>query len=370
MNLSYWEKKSWFSNIDFCVVGSGIVGLNCAIHLKENHPKAKVLVIEKGILPQGASTKNAGFACFGSLSEILDDLRNLSETQLYNLVSERVEGLNILVQTLGKQKIGYQKHGGYEIFTDRDDDLYADCITNLEAINQLLQPVFKSDIFFLREHSFPFNRIKNQCIYNAFEAQIDIGKMMLNLLKAACRKDIIVLNSTSLKSFDEGNDMVHLKTDDFEFKVGHLFLATNAFTNQLLNLDLKPARNQVIITSPIKDLDIQGTFHLDRGYYYFRNIDGRILLGGGRHLDAEKETTAQFGLTQKIQQHLKDLLEYTILPDQTFKIDMKWSGILGVGPVKEPVVRSVSKRVHCGVRLGGMGVAIGSSIGRRLAGLV
>ena len=79
MNLSYWEIKSWFTNIDYTIVGSGIVGLSCALHLKERFPKAKILVLEKGTLPQGASTKNAGFACFGSLSEILDDLITHSE---------------------------------------------------------------------------------------------------------------------------------------------------------------------------------------------------------------------------------------------------------------------------------------------------
>ena len=74
MNYSYWELKEWFTNIDFTIVGSGIVGLNCAITLKKNHPKAKILILEKGMLPQGASTKNAGFACFGSLSEIENTL--------------------------------------------------------------------------------------------------------------------------------------------------------------------------------------------------------------------------------------------------------------------------------------------------------
>ena len=72
--FSYWEYKNWITDIDFAIVGSGIVGLNCALALREKYPSASILVLEKGILPQGASTKNAGFACFGSLSELLDDL--------------------------------------------------------------------------------------------------------------------------------------------------------------------------------------------------------------------------------------------------------------------------------------------------------
>ena len=75
MNFSYWELKEWFTNVDFTIVGSGIVGLNCALTLKKKHPTATILVLEKGMLPQGASSKNAGFACFGSLSELVDDLK-------------------------------------------------------------------------------------------------------------------------------------------------------------------------------------------------------------------------------------------------------------------------------------------------------
>jgi len=89
MKYSYWELKTWFSNIDFTIVGSGIVGLNCALELKKNHPKARVLILEKGMLPQGATTKNAGFACFGSLSELIDDLQSHSPEEVFDLVSKR-----------------------------------------------------------------------------------------------------------------------------------------------------------------------------------------------------------------------------------------------------------------------------------------
>ena len=58
MNLSYWEIKSWLTNVDYTIVGSGIVGLNCALQLKQHFPKANILILEKGFLPQGASTKN------------------------------------------------------------------------------------------------------------------------------------------------------------------------------------------------------------------------------------------------------------------------------------------------------------------------
>lgn len=38
------------------------------------NPNAKIIVIEKTMLPQGASMKIAGFASFGTVSEILEDI--------------------------------------------------------------------------------------------------------------------------------------------------------------------------------------------------------------------------------------------------------------------------------------------------------
>ena len=52
------------------------------------HPDVKPGILEKGILPQGASTKNAGFACFGSLSEIIDDLKTNSEEDVINFITD------------------------------------------------------------------------------------------------------------------------------------------------------------------------------------------------------------------------------------------------------------------------------------------
>ena len=118
MNLSYWEIKNWLTDIDYTIVGSGIVGLNCALQLKQRFPNAKILILEKGILPQGASTKNAGFVCFGSLSEIIDDLNHHSEIEVLDLIKNRIEGLQLLRETLGDDAISYRNLGGYELFLD------------------------------------------------------------------------------------------------------------------------------------------------------------------------------------------------------------------------------------------------------------
>ena len=127
MKYSYWELKTWFSNIDFTIVGSGIVGLNCALELKKNHPKARVLILEKGMLPQGATTKNAGFACFGSLSELIDDLQSHSPEEVFDLVSKRWQGLQLLRTNLGDKNIDFQQNKGFELC--KDEAFFEECIS-------------------------------------------------------------------------------------------------------------------------------------------------------------------------------------------------------------------------------------------------
>ena len=369
MNLSYWEIKSWFSNIDFTIVGSGIVGLNCALTLKEKYPKATILILEKGILPQGASTKNAGFACFGSLSEIIDDLKNHSEDEVVELVQKRYSGLNLLRKNLGDETIDYQLYGGYELFLEKDS-LWEECLEKKERINNLLKPLFKSDVFSVCENKFKFSNIRNKYIFNQFEGQIDTGKMMLALLQKVQSLGVKIINNCEVDSYIENQNSVSIKTNITRFNTSKLLIATNGFSKQLIQEKVKPARAQVLITRPIKNLHVKGTFNLDKGYYYFRNIDDRILFGGARNIDLKTEETLEFGLTNTIQNKLEEFLRTTILPDTAFEIENRWSGIMGMGSQKKAIVKQLSNNVACGVRLGGMGVAIGSGIGKELAALM
>jgi glycine/D-amino acid oxidase-like deaminating enzyme len=368
MNYSYWELKEWFTNIDFTIVGSGIVGLSCALELKKKNPKAKILVLEKGMLPQGASTKNAGFACFGSLSEIIDDLNSHTEEEVYNLVEKRWKGLQLLRKNLGDKNIDFQQNKGFELC--ENESFFEECIAKKEEINRLLKPIFKSDVFSISNNTFNFQNVHQQYIINNFEGQIDTGKMASELLLKVQKLGVKILNNITVESFIESDHKVNVKTKILDFYTKKLLIATNGFASQLLQEKVQPARAQVLITKPIKNLHIKGTFHLDKGYYYFRNIDDRILFGGGRNLDFKTEETTEFGETEIIQNELERILAATILPNTNFEIEHTWSGIMGVGNQKKAIVKQVSNNVFCGVRLGGMGIAIGSLIGKELAKLI
>lgn len=370
MNLSYWELKNWFSNVDFTIVGSGIVGLHCALSLRDKFPDSKILVLEKGMLPQGASTKNAGFACFGSISEILDDLKSHSEEEVIQLIQKRWNGLQLLRKNLGDVALDFKPFGGYELFLKNNENGYSDCLQKMPFINEILHPIFRNDVFCKEVDRFGFKNTQEFVVFNPFEAQIDTGKMMHSLAQKTIANNIMILNQIEVSAFHESRSGVQISFGDFSFISKKLLFATNGFAQKLTNNQVKPARAQVLITEPIPNLHIKGTFHLDKGYYYFRNIDDRILLGGGRNLAFDAETTTELGQTDLIQNRLEALLKEVILPTTDFRIAHRWSGIMGMGSTKNPIVEQLSDNVYCGVRLGGMGVAIGSLIGQELADLV
>lgn len=365
-NFSFWENETYFKNLDLVVIGSGIVGLSSAISFKEKYPNSKVLVLERGILPQGASTKNAGFACFGSVSELLSDIANSTTETVFETVEMRIKGLSLLRKRLGDKNMEYHEWGGYELFSN--SSLFEKCADSISYLNKQVKPFTKcNDTYSIvnkKIKSFGFNRVDG-LILNKKEGQINTGFAIKKLIEFATSKGIMILNQIDVKKIKETSTNVEIKTNIGNIDSKQVIVATNAFANELLNInDVKPARAQVLITKPISNLKLKGTFHYDEGYYYFRNIGDRILFGGGRNLDFEKETTTSFDLNPKIHKELDRLLKTMILPNQKFDVEHRWCGLMAVGSEKKPIVKKISPNVVCAVRMGGMGVAIGSLVGK------
>ncbi len=368
-NHSYWEKKTYFSKYDLIVIGSGIVGISSAISFRKKNKKAKILIIERGILPAGASTKNAGFASCGSAGELLDDLKKTSESTVLETVEMRWKGLRILRNRLGDKNMNYRPIGGYELF--RDPEQYENTLSEIEQLNiKMNRIISRKDCFTNVSKKTTFKKVKG-ILLNKYEGQIDTGLMMRNLQLYAIKNNIFVLNNINIFKVKDVGHGVELQSNYGLFVASRVLVATNGFAKELLDInDVKPARAQVLITKPISGLKIKGCYHYDRGYYYFRDIDNRILLGGGRNLDFETETTTDSSTNTTIQNKLDQLLKEVILPGQKFEIDGRWTGIMGVGSEKKPIIKFVSKNVLAAVRMGGMGIAIGSWVGEKAASLI
>ena len=359
--ISIWERETFFAPQDVIIVGSGFVGLWCALHLKKKNKKLKIAVVDRGVIPTGASTRNAGFACFGSLTELISDSKKMGVEKMLELVEMRFRGLKIIQKTFRDKEIDFDKCGGYEVFTEKYP--VSELETHIEYLNHLLKKIVKTKkVFKLADkkiENFGFNQVKHM-VRNQLEGCMHPGKLVTALLGEVQSMGVQVLNSVEIEKFETLSKKIVVETNQlFNLTTEKLLICTNAFARQLLPaLDVEPARGQVFVTSEIKDLSWKGAFHFDEGFYYFRNLGKKILLGGARNKAFEVEKTSSLETTTFIQDELERFLKEVIIPGKKYTIDHRWSGIMGLGSEKMPIVKEVSPNVFCAVRMSGMGVAL------------
>jgi gamma-glutamylputrescine oxidase len=375
MQISVWEKESFYAHKDIIIIGSGLVGLWSAWHLKKNDPSLSIAIVDRGIIPTGASTRNAGFACFGSVTELIADAAWYGEDNMLQLVEMRYKGLQRIRKVFKDDTIDFDLCGGYELFTDKDDQQISELQHETERLNKLLHDITDKKRTF-KQADKKINPLglhqATHLIENRLEGYLHSGKLCQALLQAVQSMGVTVFNAVEISGFEKVNDHIVLYTNQgIHLKCDKLLVCTNAFARQLLpDLNIVPARGQVLVTTPIEGLPLKGTFHYDAGYYYFRNLGNRVLLGGARNKAFDEETTTELTITDTIQQELEHFLKTYILPGYTYQITDRWSGIMGMGNEKLPIVKEVSPQVFCAVRMSGMGVALAPVIGEQVSKLL
>lgn len=363
MHISLWEKESFYSPSDIIIAGSGFVGLWSAYYLKKKNPHLSITVVDRGVIPTGASTRNAGFACFGSVTELIKDTAMMGEDMMLWLVEMRYRGLSKIRKVFPKKEIDYINSGGYEIIPSDNDERYKELEWQVKRLNKILSPVIGTrKVFRFEDEKISEFELADtgHIISNDLEGCLHPGKLCQSLLQLVQSMGVKVLTGITIESFEETNDAVTLHIDKgISISSDQLLICTNGFARQLLpQLDVKPARGQILVTAPIPSLKLKGTFHYDEGFYYFRNIGKRLLVGGARNIAVEDETTTEMEITERIQQTLEQFIAKHILPGKTFEITDRWSGIMGVGAEKMPIIKRISPKIFCAVKMSGMGVAL------------
>lgn len=369
--ISIWEEESFFAPQDFIIAGAGLIGLWSALEIKNKYPKSKVTIIERGSIPTGASTRNAGFACFGSPSEMLHDAATFGEDKMWSIVEMRFKGISKIRHHFKDKRIQFDECGGYECFKNT---------TELEEISERLSWLNKGLKQISGEkNSFRFANKKiatfglsgfDAMIENKYEGSLHSGKLVQNLIKKVLGAGVQILYGIQIINWKDDGDRVTIVSDTYSFSTKKLIICTNALSAKLLpQFNITPARGQVLVTTPIKGLKMKGTFHYDKGFYYFRNLKNRILIGGARNTAFEEEETTEMEISDNIQQRLQEFIGTHLVKNATYHITHRWSGIMGLTGSKLPVVEKVNNNIIAAIACNGMGVALSPIIAEEVAAL-
>ncbi len=369
MAFSYWESKEWLEGLDLCVVGGGIVGLSAALFAKKKQPDWRIAVVDADPLGGGGTSKNAGFACFGSATELMADRMALGDQSARDLVQSRLNGLRLLRETLGEVQIGFERSGSVEFFMQNGMTRFPS-IAEIKDLNDWLSEVtdLKETFEVIQASNFPERHASDheRAIFSRLEGVIDTGKMNRSLRQKVSDAGIDLISGLHVHAVEQLNASwtltVERGRETTSFDAPRLIIATNAFATQLLpDVDVQPVENKVLVTQPIRGWDFRHSVHVDAGYVYARNIGDRMLIGGGRHWELDEEKTER-----RLIEWLHSLWPRT----EGVAISHRWTGTLGIGRTRAPIVRKIGMHGVVAVRLGGMGVAIGMSIGKQAANLL
>ncbi len=366
MAFSYWEDQTWLQGHDVIVIGAGIVGLSAACRLAELHPEWRISVFEKSAFGDGGTTRNAGFACFGSPSELLDDRRVLGDAAALELVGQRMDGLRTLRGWLGDARIGYVACGSHALYLPGEEGPVPGAA--LADLNAWLAPVTGTAATFVRgevpEARGLADGVRAVADASPLEGAVHTGMLHRALLERARAHGIDVVRGVEVLQLGGGGLVVRRGSEgERAVEVPRCLVATNAFAQELIpRADARPAKNRVLVTAAGAGPVVAGTYHLEAGYVYARHLpEGRLLIGGGRHWGLDEAGT---------EARLREWLVRLWPGAAGVPVEYAWTGVLGVGAVREPWLEAVGPGTVAAVRLGGMGVAIGAGLGGKAAELL
>ncbi|RFM27584.1 NAD(P)/FAD-dependent oxidoreductase [Deminuibacter soli] len=361
MQISYWEQTAFYAHRDIIITGAGLQGLWCAYALKKARPSLNILILEQMPVSYGASTRNAGFACFGSATELLHDARTAGEDAMLQQAERRYKGMQLIKELLG-DKIDYVPCGGYECLSNQLQPV-AEIVEQLPWLNQALHPLTGNPEVF----SLTNNRLHTQgltgfdaLVYNPLEAALHSGKLVQCLQQLVREMGVEIINGITVTGCTPSGRGIELQSNQqLRFTATQALFCINAFTPQLFpEVNIIPGRGQILLTDPIEGLALNGTFHFDEGYYYFRNLGNRILLGGARNTAFAAEQTTDIAVSDEIQTVLEAFLNRHFITARPVTIAQRWAGIMGFTANKQPLLQQTQRGAWVVSACNGMGVAL------------
>ena len=359
---------------DVAIVGGGFTGVSTAWHLSQRFPDRRIVLIEAGVLGNGASGRNGG-----QVLNWINGVTTHDPAQLRRIHAATRQGID-LAETLATRYAPpgtFRRQGCLEVFTDR---------RRAERGHAYVEELIAAGIpaQFVSAGALP--------VVGAHGAVLDPTAGRLNgwaLLQAM--RDVLVSQGvhvyerTPVQRIREGAE-IRLTTEQGEVRSRALVLATNGYTPQLgyFRTGILPLHSHVLATAPLSPDQWMAlrwgewdgfSDDLDRISYACRTPGGRILFGGG----GNPAYSYRFGgapvFPHDDRHPAWDFMRRVMcgyFPAlATVAIAHRWSGTLGVtlDRVCSMGVRGAARNVYFALGYSGHGVALALLAGRVLTDL-
>ena len=349
--------------VDVAIVGAGLSGLWLAHHLR--HRGAAVLVLDQTHPAHGASGRNAGFVLAGTRDLYASAVRRLGRTDAREWLE--LSRLNRrLLEELAKaapDDIGLQSTGSVYL---ADPDEAADLRDTVEFLREDGVP---ASVALPGDLSQALKRLAAPLAAHFPEdGAVHPARLVHQLWQVAGRQGVRIVGHAPVTRVVSSPAGVTLTTPRGMVRAARVVLAVNAWLPQILPEAeewVRPVRAQVLATAPVDPL-YEWPVYASHGYLYWRQRpDGRLIVGGYRHLDPAAEVGYPLVLHAKIQGRLEELAGR--IAGGPVEVTHRWAGTMGFSPDHLPFVEEVEPGVHVVGGYSGHGVALTAALAEVLA---
>lgn len=335
-NHCYWWQEApprpaqtevWPDNTDIAVIGCGFTGLSAAITLAR--AGREVVVLEKGLIGEGASTRNGGITSGNIRLSQKQLARRFGLKRAQTFIDESVAARADLENFIKKNKINcdFQPVGRIVGLTGSfsSQNLKQDhnAFTNRYGIEPRL--ISKAEM-----GDYTSSKKYEAGIYRPDIGGIHPAKLLHEMVRLALYAGVKIFSETPVIKIDNHNTTFTLTTTQGQISAQHLISATNAYTDQAqpwLRRRLIPVISEMIATEKLGTNRVRALMpklHMfgeskQLGHYYRPSPDGQRILLGGRRMHKQESFAKQ---------KLHDGLAKIFPELESTKIDAYWRGFV------------------------------------------
>lgn len=316
---------------DYVIVGAGFVGLSTAFWLREHSSSAKILVVDKSGIGEGASGKNAGFLTKGSAFFYRHLVERWGEVKALEIFKFAESSLKLLDEhILSSSGLEYLETSSLTLFRENAPEL--------------------PDGFGFELSPSPFSSVFSGALRSPYEFKIRSLNLLLHMHELLKEKNVD-FRLNSLPPLEVGSQ----KT----------IYCLNAYTSTLLpefKDRIQPKRAQMLrVRMSPSSVPGEELFYDPSERVYFRKEgQDKLLIGGKRLVDPRNEETLTEGNSDLIQSALETYLKSL---DIKFEVMDRWSGIMGFTENELPILEDQNNRIVLG-GFSGHGMGLGFHAGK------
>lgn len=359
MTVSIWQAEDTqpMREVDVLVIGAGLAG--CAAAYFAAQAGRRVVITEMRDVALGASSRNAGFMITGP------------DTYYHRAIEryghDATRELWALSEKTHAYWRGFAQRGGVRI-DNCGSMLLGESAEEARELEAAARALNADGIDVIYHPGDPLRRGYFGAVEQPWDCAVQPYELVWTVFRESGAE--LVSNNEVYKLEQPDAERVIVHTRQFIFQARHVLICTNAyspFVHPYFAGKVIPTRGQCLVTEPLSENVMPVCGYSDYGYMYYRmTFDQRLLIGGGRKLYKDLESTSEDRISDPVQAYLDKYLRDKF-PDVTAKVDRRWAGIMGFSVDGLPLIGTIPGAPRIGFAVGftGHGLAFGAGVAER-----